>query len=1431
MNARTTIRTTKTIWPQIYAYTLPTIRENDGWIKIGYTERFDVDERIREQTKTAAINLPYHKLWTEPAKFSTGDDWFKDTQFHAYLEKAKSVSRRPNSEWFYYDGIPEQAHSDFESFRNREFDQAKETLSYTLRAEQEEAVSVTLAYAMRHANGENSEFLWNAKPRFGKTLATYDFARRFFAQKVLILTNRPAVANSWFDDFERFIAWQSDFAFVSTADSLKDRPVMTREQFTAQLDTPNGKNSMIAFISLQDLKGAISFGGSYNKLAWVKDLGWDLLVIDESHEGVDTFKTDIAIDQIMRRFTLYLSGTPFKAIASDRFRDEQIFNWTYADEQAAKATWDDPDTLNPYERLPMLSLFSYRMSAMITDEVNQGAQIDGEDMDYAFDLNEFFATNESGTFLHESDVVKWLDSLTRNEKYPFSTPALRNELKHTFWLLNRVASAKALQKLLRKHPVFENYEIILAAGDGRTEDDPVVNERAYDRVREAICTHDKTITLSVGQLTTGVTIPEWTAVLMLSNVKSPALYMQAAFRAQNPWMTVINGQTHRKENAYVFDFAPERTLTIYDEFANNLSRKTVSGGGTSEDRQENLRTLLNFFPVIGEDTDGRMVELDVNQVLTIPRTIKAQEVVKRGFMSNLLFQNISGVFASAGAREILEMLNPVDPGKVLPSATSKKIDPLGVQVDDKGEAIVPADIVVATTDARFGKKIYEAVVTTAVSAGDNTAKQLPKKIVDEFTRQTQGVIRELVKENGLTVKTADRIVQQNKQALAREVAIVQKQSEIRQAEVEVEYQRELAAAKNDPAKVAEAKETYRAQQERIENDFTAELERTVQLASASLARQSTESVLHQVETEKKTRVEDDVRARLRGFARTIPSFLMAYGDEETTLATFDQHIADDVFKEVTGISLEQFRTLRDTYQFFDPIVFDESCKEFARKRVELADYFDASQLEDIFDYIPIQRNNQIFTPRKVVRFMVDTIEAENPGIFSDASKTFIDLHMKSGMYLTEIVKRLFGGLAAQIPDPRQRVRHILERQVFGFTPSEIIYRIARNYIFGFDEKAGRLNDSHVVCLDVTPYARGDIADFSAKLAELWGEESMKFDVVVGNPPYQEDSMSLTRDDAIYNYFYDLAEQLAPKYCLISPARFLFNAGTTSREWNAKMLNDKHLKVIHYEQLSSNLFPNTDIKGGVVILYRDRSQDFGKIGTFTAFDELNSILHKVVPLTNETLDTIVSGQGIYRFTETAHRDHPEIVNMQSKGHANDIGTRALELFHNMLFFEEKPEDGHEYTQVLGRYQNERVYRWVREDYINKPYAHDKYRVVLPKANGTGALGEVLSTPLIGEPLIGVTQTFLVVGSFDNESEAQNLLKYILSKFARTMLGVLKITQDNSRGKWRYVPMQDFTSNSDIDWSRSVAEIDRQLYRKYGLSEKEIAFIEEKVRAMD
>lgn len=339
---------------------------------------------------------------------------------------------------------------------------------------------------------------------------------------------------------------------------------------------------------------------------------------------------------------------------------------------------------------------------------------------------------------------------------------------------------------------------------------------------------------------------------------------------------------------------------------------------------------------------------------------------------------------------------------------------------------------------------------------------------------------------------------------------------------------------------------------------------------------------------------------------------------------------------------------------------------------------------------------------------------------------------------------------------------------------------------------------------------------------------MKFDYIIGNPPYQEESKGNNANDTpIYNYFLDAAYEVSNKVEMIHPARFLFNAGGTSKTWNEKMLNDKHLKVLDFTQKSSDVFPNTDIKGGVAITYRDITQDYGKIGTFTSFVELNSIIKKVYKYPFTSLSNIITNRGIYKYSPLAYIEEPEEL---SKTADKRIAPSSFERMPK-IFTKEKPSDGKEYIQIFGNIKNERVYRWIRKDYVNDTENLYKYKVMVPKANGSGALGEVLSTPLIGTPLIGFTETYISIGAVDSIEEAQAILKYVKTKFARVMLGVLKVTQNNAKPTWEYVPMQNFTETSDIDWTQSISDVDKQLYKKYGLSEEEINFIETHVKEME
>lgn len=1109
------VKSTRPALPQIYAYTTPEIRRHDGWTKIGYTEQ-DVNVRIVQQTHTADVIAKLE--WHGNATYEDTGEVFHDTDFHTYLRHL-GINDQPGTEWFEIN--PPNAKGRFHEFReNHGILDGLGASDYELRAEQEAAISKTLDYFQLHEQGE---FLWNAKPRFGKTLATYDLCKRLptpgkdgKAKRILVVTNRPAIANSWYDDYVKFVGTDSGWRFISSVDALAGKPYCISHDEYLHLAGKGKLPNSIEFISLQDLKGSIEFGGHYDKLKYVAEYEYDLLVIDEAHEGVDTYKTDMAFDHIKRRNTLHLSGTPFKAIANDKFPENAIYNWTYADEQQTKRDWNDPELRNPYENLPKLNMFTYQMSDIIENEVAKGMQIDGEQTEYAFDLNEFFETKD-GRFVHYDDVKRFLDALTTQKKYPFSTPELRDELRHTFWMLNRVDSARALAKMLRQHEVFKDYEIILAAGDGKIDDDEE-NEKSFDKVRNAIAKAEKggegvktkTITLSVGQLTTGVTVPEWTGVLMLSNMKSPALYVQAAFRAQNPCLFNRNGKYQRKENAYVFDFDPARSLTVFEEYANDLYSGTTCGGGDTDSRKQNVRRLLNFFPVIGEDEDGEMVELDAEQVLSIPRKIHSREVVRRGFMCDFLFQNISNIFHAPA--EVIETLQQLEPYKAPREDLGVKAGTADeLNLDENGEVSIPDEQVIGKSKDLFGDKVYGNINNELNSVIDSIVSEKPENPEEDFLADLQKAVG---------VSVAEPLVEAAKQNYGSDIKASQQKKVERKIKADVnnrinrEYgdynieknriERDRAQALENAESQAEEEQINQAHDKRIEAARLNLIDNLKQSRS-EIVQSAGETVVREIETAKKeaqkNSIENGIRDHLRGFSRTIPSFLMAYGDENTTLESFDSIIPDYVFKDVTSITVDQFRLLRDggdvtdhetgekehfDGHLFDSVVFNDSIVEFIHLRSRLADYFDESHKEDIFDYVPPQKTNQIFTPRKVVMKMIDMLEQENPGCFDDPTHTFADLYMKSGMYITEIIKRLYNSKAMRryFPDDHIRLAHILEHQVYGIAPTEIIYQIATHYILGYDNELGKELHTHFAMADSAQLAKeGKLAEFVDKAFE------------------------------------------------------------------------------------------------------------------------------------------------------------------------------------------------------------------------------------------------------------------------------------------------------------------------------------------------------------
>lgn len=1431
---------------KVYGYTLPEVPNHDGYVKVGDTTRNAV-QRIFEQVGTAGLNPEV--LFEKKAQKSDGE-WFRDKDLHRFLIQNGIQKENFNGradEWFYFNGTPEKAERLTDKFINRDYDEIQiddKRSDYVLRNEQQQAVEKTFEYYQ--SNQESKEFLWNAKPRFGKTLTTYDFIRNLNATNVLIVTNRPAIANSWFDDFNRFIGWQEpQMKFVSETEALNGK-AMSRTQYLEFIDTTSYENpSQITFISLQDLKGAKFAGGKYEKLEWVAGLNWDLLVIDEAHEGIDTRRTDSAFSQLKRDFTLHLSGTPFKALANSKFSEEQIFNWSYVDEQEAKENWDSTIGSNPYESLPTLNLFTYQMSRMIEEEVSAGLTIEEEkNVDYAFDLNEFFRVKENGHFEYEESVVRFLDNLSSGG-FPFSENQYRNELNHTFWLLPRVNAAKALEKLLNAHPTFKNYTVVLAAGDGVSFHDGVEaealdlkeNTRSFDKVRNAIEQNDKTITLSVGQLTTGVTIPEWTAVFMLNNIVSPSLYFQAAFRSQNPYEFEKDGKLYRKENAYIFDFSPDRTLRLYDDFATGLSG---SNSNTTAERKEKITKLLNFFPVIAEDEQGTMHEINASEVLTIPTRITSREVVKRGFMSNLLFSNISGIFS--GDSPFKEILDKIPPEKNKRLEKPREVSVTDPHLNDDGEVEVPKEVVLGKSKELFGEKIYTSieVIDEVVSSFEEaeekqkeSIRNLAKDITTSFSDGFKNLKDSFKLNKGQTDKLKDSVNNSIEDIITEKSLTLSNQ--VKEINQEYEKKKQEAEKKKDETELKAVTQQYEEEKQKIEKSFADEINKEVENTMNTVV----EEQIEKVEEKKKKTTEDDVRDHLRGFARTIPAFLMAYGDENTKLANFEVNIDADTFEDLTSITINEFKKLRDGFKFvedngetktipglFNDVVFNASIQEFIDTKKRLANYFDDKLQEDIFDYIPPQKTNQIFTPKLVVKYMIDMLERERPGIFKDSTKTFIDLYTKSGIFLTEITKRLFKSLENEIPSEDERLKHILENQIYGVAPTNIIYNIAKEYIFSnFDN----ISTDNLVECDLSSYAeKGTLAE---KLKELYRGENVKFDVIIGNPPYQEeDGGAQASARPIYHHFVQAAKSLNPEYITyITPSRW-FAGGRGLDTFRHEMLNDHHIKEIHDWLTPEDIFPNTNIRGGVNYFLWDKNFIDNSI-RFASYKNGKKISDLNRPLAIEGIDILLRDNIGIKVLEKIYANDYDNTNTISEivSPLRPFGFRGY--FVDDDRYNSKPDT---LTNPVTCYARGWKKGYIERDIVEIRFDWiDQWKIFTPRANNIGTeLSDDNFNIRIGGPGTICTESYIVIGA-DNayeKNEAEALGKYLQTKFSRFLHSLAKGSQDATSKTYRFIPMQDFSANSDINWNNPNAEIDQQLYKKYELSQEEINYIEENVKPM-
>ena len=1268
-------------------------------------------DRIDQYTKTAGIE--YELLYTEVSLYFSGGTVksFNDKAVHEVLLRS-GIKRREaanwGSEWFETD-LPTAINAikavkvGRKSLLATEISEGQNPIIF--RPEQRDAIEKTKKQFYK-----GNQMLWNAKMRFGKTLSALQVIKDLNFRRTLILTHRPVVDDGWYEDFKKIFYDREDFRYGSK---------IRGEKFSVlKAGAQEEKLRYVYFASMQDLRGSETVGGKFDKNNEIFSTSWDFIIIDEAHEGTQTELGQNVIKELTKPTTkvLSLSGTPFNLF--DDYNEDELYTWDYVMEQKAKAQWDlkhfgDP---NPYAGLPTMNIYTYDLGRLLHDYIDE---------DVAFNFREFFRVNDSGEFVHKKDVATFLDLLCKKDDssaYPFSTEEYRNNFRHTLWMIPGVKSALALQRMLEKHPVFQYFTVVNVAGEGDPTEEE--NAEALALLRSKIGNdpdQTRTITLSCGRLTTGVSVKEWTAVLMLSGSfnTAAASYMQTIFRVQTP--ATINGRM--KEQCYVFDFAPDRTLKVLAETA----KISTKAGKTSGDDRRAMGEFLNFCPVIGME-GSKMRKFDVDAMLQQLKKVYIERVVNNGFEDGYLYNDELMKLDSLALKEFEDLKKTIGQTKAMPKTNSVDVNNQGLTNEEYEE--------LEELEKKNKKKKDKPELT------EEQKKRLEELKAKKKNRETAiSILRGISIRMPLMIYGADIDDEKEDITIDNFTSLIDP----------------LSWEEFMPKGVT--KQKFNAFRKYYDRDIFAAAAKRIRNMVRSADRLSIEQ-------------------RIERITQIFATFRNP--DKETVLTPWrvvNMHISDTL----------------GGYTFFE--------SDFDEKKT-LAD------------------------PRFVERGKV-TAEVFNP------DTRILEINSKTGLYPLYMAYSTYRARLASLKTSPESVEkeweiwsEVVAENIFVICKTPMAKSITRRTLLGF--RKGKTN--MWAPKDLINKIKNQAELFIKKVGDLVGK-NVKINAIVGNPPYQEEGES-TRKAPIYHLFYDIAFQLSDIVSLITPGRFLFKVGQTPSEWMDKMLSDTHFKVVDYFQKSNEVFPSVDIKGGVAIGLRDKNANFGAIEFFSEYPQLVSIMNKVKVhknIVHNLFSEIVSSQGIYRFSEYALNNIPRIIEVQGKGTAAKITSNAFENLPEIFVESEQEIDG-KAVQIMGRVKGNREIRWIKAEYLQPCEYLDYYNVFVPEANGTGAIGEVLSTPVIGVPVIGHTDTFLSIGKFASAQEASACLKYVKSKFARCLLGTLKATQHNPKDTWANVPMQDFTEKSDIDWSKSVDEIDAQLYKKYNLSDEEIDFIDTMIKPM-
>lgn len=1259
---------------------------------------------------------------------------------------------------------------------------------------------------------EYRQFLWNAKMRFGKTICAMQLMRELDVKRTLIITHRPVVGESWLQAFKQVVGRKSSepkvkgnsdihktygFGMRSDDESETAGNYYDLEKF---VETPG--NHYAFFVSMQYIRlselvnsktqakntgaGNTTSAANEKLKADILKTDWDLIIIDEAHEGTLTSLGKGVIQDFLKKERtkmLYLSGTPFNLY--EDFKKDEIYTWDYIAEQTAKHNWDleHPNEKNPYAELPKMNIFTYDITKNIDNILDQTG---------VFAFPEFFRTwtgnpkadkasmpeGAKGRFVHEQDVSEFLDLLCKKDaenNFPFSTNEYRQMFRHTLWVVSHVNEAAALEQLLKEHKIFRHFNVVNVAGRNETDEQ---NENALDKVLKAIGDNPEktsTITISCGRLTTGVTVAPWTAVFYLKGGDRAATYMQTIFRVQSPYKT---HEGKIKKECYVFDFAPDRTLKIVAETAKFSSMATAKEKkkqeGDEEKTQEmrdkeTVREFIELCPVLSMD-GGKMSPMDVNNIYKQLENVFIDRLVRKGFDDPCLYNQ--------------DELNKVNP------------------------------------------EIINHI-------GENGGKAPDEKRKD-------------------AKDTVDLSHMTDEQRADWEEKIRQKKAEAKKK------------AEEKLKKDVEFKAKWEAMSDGEREDWLkAEAERIARREKAKEERE-----------EFKKRMTN-----IRGIALRIPLLMYGGADagdpkDELTVDNFTRKIKDESWTEFMpkGISKEDFNKIR---KCFNATRFEEAGKKY-RALTREADFMHIDerirQITEIFSYFRNPDKETVLTPWRVVNMhMSDTIGGwcwydesfdektgmlstpryvdqgdvtrqlfDNVDLAGEVQTKILEINSKTGLYPLYVTYSLFRRRLEEyikaecieketvsVQEEQVVWDDIVENNMYVICNTPMAKGITHRTLFGFRQVDQKANIKNVQLIERASKDQEGLVK-ELKSVGFWkgnsSKQEMKFNAVVGNPPYQIMDGGGTGSSAtpIYNKFVDLAKLLNPNnVSMIIPAKW-YTGGKGLDEFRANMLNDKQLiKLFDYED-SRDCFPTVDIAGGVCYFLWNKGSDnkcvvTSILGSFRNESTRYLNEHDTFIRNQKVLDIInkVKSQTFTGFlSQTVYVSKPFGIRSFQRGFPAKPG-RNISLFGS---------DGITYMEEKDVPQNKEIV--------------DKWKVIMSKASAehagqTDANGRkrIVSRLEVLPPYTICTESYLLLDIFDNEEEAQNLKKYIRTCFTRFLLASILITQNIVRDKFKFVPIQNYKNNSDIDWSQSIPDIDRQLYTKYNLSDDEIAFIEKMIKPMD